>query len=73
MIIPSDELIEFENNYIRAGKPDYKKNYKIHEAMYKEAVSIGILPLKNPMEDIEVKIQLAVILNSVPENNKKNC
>lgn len=46
-------------------KPDFFKNLRIIEALYKEAVCIGVLPLKDPLEGIEVDIKIAKVINSV--------
>jgi hypothetical protein len=39
--------------------------------MWKEGITLGILPLSNPLEDIEVDIEIARVLNclqnSLPE------
>ncbi|MCX5783854.1 MAG: hypothetical protein NTW04_05400 [Elusimicrobia bacterium] len=63
-------LAQFEREYIRNQPLDYAKNMKIFEAMYNEAVALGILPSKDPLEGIEDKIRLVKILNYVPRNSK---
>jgi hypothetical protein len=35
------------------------------EALYKEAVTLGVIPLKNPLEGIEVDLKIAQVINSV--------
>ena len=45
--------------------PDYKRGLKIFEALYSEAVALGILPLKNPLEGLDSVITLARNLNHV--------
>ena len=42
-----------------------EQNFKIVEGHYREAVSLGIFPLKDPLDGIENDIKLARILNSV--------
>jgi len=59
------ELQKFERDLIASEKPDYRKNFRIMEAMYREALELGIFPLKNPFEGIEVKIKIAKVVNSV--------
>jgi hypothetical protein len=40
--------------------------------MYKEAVTLGVLPLKDPLEGIEIKIKIAKAINSVTTNPFKD-
>ncbi len=57
-------LEKFEKELIENEKPDYLRALKIFEALWKEGVKIGVLPLKDPLEDIETDIRIARILNS---------
>ena len=57
-------LEEFEKKETKKEKPDYHKSLRIFEALWNEAVSLGVLPLKNPLEGIETDIRIARILNS---------
>jgi len=41
------------------------RNFKILEALYQEAVSLGIIPLKNLLDGVEVDIKIAKVINSV--------
>jgi len=47
------------------------ESLRIYEAMWKEAVALGVLPLADPLEGIEADIELARVLNclkkSLPE------
>ena len=56
-------LEEFEKEYMRNEKSDYFNNLRIFEAMYEEACSFGIFPLKDPLEGIEEKIRFAKAVN----------
>ena len=58
-------LAEFEENELRKEKLDYGSALRIFEAMWKEAMLLGVLPLKDPLEGIEVDIKIARILNDV--------
>ena len=65
-MIRNKEILEkFEIEIEKKEKVDFFKNLKIFEALYKEAVEMKILPLKNPLEEIEVDIKLAHLLNSL--------
>jgi hypothetical protein len=38
---------------------------KIFEGMYKEAVYLNIIPLKDPLDGLDVDIKIARVINSV--------
>jgi hypothetical protein len=69
MIKDKKYLLEFEKEIIRSKKADIANNIRIVEALYKEAVSLGVFPLKNPLEGIEVDIKIAKVINSVSETS----
>ena len=52
-------LLEYE----RKRPTSFERNIKIYEALYEEAVALGVLPPKNPLEGIEFKIDFARMLN----------
>jgi len=63
-MIRNTRLLEkFEKEQIRKSKPDYFKNLRIFESLYEEAKHLGIFPLKDPLEGIDVDINLAKALN----------
>lgn len=47
---------------IAAEKPDYRRNLQYFEALYQEAVALGVLPPADPLAGIEVDIRIAAIL-----------
>ena len=59
------ELQKFELDFLREEKVDIVRNFRIVEALYKEAVTLGIIPLKNPLDGIEVDLKIAKVVNSV--------
>ena len=59
------ELQEFELDFLRKEKADISRNFHIVEALYKEAVTLGIIPLKNPLDGIEVDLKMAKVINNV--------
>ena len=61
----NDELQLFEMEFLRRGKLDVVRNFKIEEALYQEAISLGIIPLKNPLDGLEVDIKIARTINRV--------
>lgn len=61
-------LKKFEREEIKRSKLSYKEAMKIFEAMWEEAKNLGVLPLKDPMDGVEVAIRIAKILNSCSKN-----
>lgn len=66
MIKKSQELIEFEKELVRREKVNIMHNFKIFEYMYREARELGILPLKDHLEGLDIDIKIAKVINSVP-------
>jgi hypothetical protein len=59
------ELLKFEFDFLREEKVDIVRNLHMVEALYKEAVTLGIIPLKNPLDGIEVDLKIAKAVNRV--------
>lgn len=50
-VIKDTKLLEaFEENELRKEKPDYESALCIFEAMWREGMLLGVLPLKDPQE-----------------------
>ena len=63
-MMQNTHLIEEMNKArIRASRPNYFRNLRLFEALYREAMVLGVLPLKDPLEGIENDIRLARVLN----------
>ncbi len=58
-------LEQFELEQIRSTRPDFRKNLAIVEALYQEALNLGVLPRKDPLEGIETVLRIARVVNSV--------
>ena len=63
------EFHKFEMQLLKKHKADIIKNFKIAEALYNEALVLGIIPLKNPLDGIEVDIKIARVINNVPKTS----
>ena len=63
-----DEFQRFEIEILRNEKLEIKKKFKIVEALYKEAVALGVFPLKDSLEGLEVDIRIAKGINSVSKD-----
>jgi hypothetical protein len=67
-MIRDEEFQEFEIELLRNGNLDLKKKFKILEALYKEAVTLGVFPLRDSLEGLDVDIRIAKVVNSVSKN-----
>jgi hypothetical protein len=65
MIKHPEVFKKFEDDFIRDdGKLSFDSAIKLFTYMWNEALHIGVFPPKNPLEGIEVDIQIAKTLNS---------
>jgi hypothetical protein len=69
MVKNSKKLQAFEADRIRAEKVDVEQNLRILDALYEEAVMLGVLPPNDPLEGIETKIRIAKAINSVQRSD----
>ncbi|MBM3294067.1 MAG: hypothetical protein FJY82_06025 [Candidatus Aminicenantes bacterium] len=65
------KLQAFEAARIRAEKVDVEQNFRILDALYKEAAMLGAFPPADPLEGIEVKIRIAKAVNNVQKPDQK--
>jgi hypothetical protein len=45
---------------------DIAQNFRIADALYDEAVALGIFPLKDPLEGLDTILTIAKVVNSIP-------
>lgn len=69
MIKNKKYLEAFENQLAAEEKVDFKKNLEIYEALWHEAVTLGVFPLKDPYDGVEDDIHLAKILSRLPQGD----
>jgi hypothetical protein len=69
MIRNTRRLSDFEINELKKEKLSYAEALKIFEGMWKEGVSLNVLPPKDPLEGIEADTHLAKVLNSCLKNS----
>jgi len=63
-MITNPALVEaFEDAQARQDAPDFFRNIRLVDALYQEARALGVFPLKDPLDGIEVDIRLARALN----------
>lgn len=72
MIENYKQLQKFEKELIRKEKVNIKKNYRIIEALYREAVELGVIPLKDPLDGLKTDIKIAKVVNSVSKTPRKS-
>lgn len=65
MIANPRELQKFEKELGRKTKANIAQNFRIAEALFREAVALGVFPLKNPLEGLEIDIKIARVVNAV--------
>ena len=64
-MIRNPALLEsFEKSLARRQHSDYRQNLRIFESLYLEARSLGVLPLKDPLDGIEVDVRLAGVIHA---------
>lgn len=60
-----EKLERLERDLLRRGGTDHAKNLAIANAMWEEAAALGVFPLDDPMQGIEVDLRIARAVNSV--------
>jgi len=65
MVKNSKTLENFEKKYIKKNNLTFKEKLEIYESLWAEALLMKVLPLKDPLEGIEIDIKIARILNSL--------
>lgn len=56
-------LKQFENSLLKEGGVDYRQNLRMFEALFEGARTLGIFPLKEPLDGIEVDVHFAKVIN----------
>jgi len=64
-MIRNKGIQKFEMERMRNERLDVKRSFQIEESLYQEAVALGIFPLGNPFEGLEVDIRIAKAINRV--------
>lgn len=63
-MIQKAKLLEaFNRAWTRKTPQNYFQNLRIFEELYLEARTLGVFPLKNPLEGIETDIRIARVLH----------
>ena len=64
-MIRNIDLQKFEIEFSKKEKVDVIRNFHIVDALYREAVTLGVIPFENPLDGIEVDLRIAKVVNSV--------
>ena len=59
MVDNPDLLRRFEMDQTRSDPPDHARSIRIFEALLQQARALGVIPMKDPLDGIEVDIRLA--------------
>lgn len=64
-MIKNARLIEkLEKDFISRQKLSHEQSLHLFESLWNEAVRLGILPSKDPLEGIDVDIKIAKVIHS---------
>jgi len=72
MIKNYDQIQALERELIKNQTTDLMQNFRLVDAMYREAVELGIFPMKNSLDGLEIDIKIAEVVNHVPGTSGKN-
>jgi hypothetical protein len=61
----NNDFQKFEIEFVKREKVNIIRNFQIVDALYNEAVALGVSLLKNPLDGIEVDLRIARVVNSV--------
>jgi transcriptional regulator with XRE-family HTH domain len=59
------DLLRFELDFLRKEKVDLARNFRVLEGLYNEALALGVIPLRKPLDGIEVDLKIAKAVNRV--------
>ena len=64
-MIKQGEYQAFESELLRREQLTLEQKFRMLDALHAEAVALGALPLRNPLEGLEVDIRIAWVVNHV--------
>ncbi len=71
MIKDVKALQKLEDSVIRGSKLSHSEALRLLEAMWREGITLGTLPPKDPLEGIEVDMRIARIVNSCSKKSSQ--
>jgi hypothetical protein len=65
-LIKNPEAVRsLEKAIMRQERPDFLRNIRLVEALYRESVSLGVFPPQDRLSGLEIDIKIARVINSV--------
>lgn len=61
------EFNKFESTLLKKDKPDFRRNLRIVEALYQEAIAFSAFPFDDPLHGLDVDLRIAKVVNCVPK------
>jgi hypothetical protein len=69
-LIKNVEAVQnLEKAILREESADFLKNIRLVEALYKEAVFLGVFPPQDKLSGLDVDIKIARVINSVSKTS----
>ena len=65
MVKNEEAVRSLEKAILRKEKPDFSKNIRLIEALYKEAVFLGAFPPQDKLSGLDIDIKIARAINNV--------
>jgi len=69
MVRNSRKLLAFEDRITRGEPRNLKKNFKLLDSLYREAVSLGAFPPRDPLEGLDIDIKISKVVRSVSSSD----
>ena len=69
MIKNVEAVQNLEKAILREESADFLKNIRLVEALYKEAVFLGVFPPQDKLSGLDVDIKIARVINSVSKTS----
>lgn len=69
LIKNAEAVRELEKAILRQELPDYSRNIRLIEALYREAVLLGAFPPRDRLSGLDIDIKIARVINSVPKTD----
>lgn len=66
-MINKGEWQEFEREEMAKEHLSIEQKFLLLDALYEEALYLGVFPLKDKLEGIDIDIKVAKVVNSVPK------
>jgi hypothetical protein len=67
LIKNTEALRRLKKAILRQELPDYSHNVRLAEALYREAVSLGVFPPRDRLSGLDVDIRVARVINKVDD------